>query len=41
MKNRPSEVDKTIKAIKKFYYEQKFSKRIGDSKQVYNLLIEL
>ena len=34
-------VEKTIKAKKKFYYEQKFSKCIGDSKQVYNLLNEL
>ena len=27
--------EKTFKAKKKFYYEQKFSKSIGDPKQVY------
>ena len=30
-----TKVEKTIKAKKNFYYEQKFSKCIGDSKQVY------
>ena len=36
-----TKVEKTIKAKKNFYYEQKFSKCIGDSKQVYKLLNEL
>ena len=34
-------MEKTIKAIKNFYHEQKFSKCIGDSKQIYIVLNEL
>ena len=36
-----TKVEKTIKAKKNFYYEQKFSKCIGDSKQVYKFLNEV
>ena len=36
-----SKLEKTIKAKKNFHYEQKFSKCIGDSKEVYKLLNEL
>ena len=36
-----TKVEKTIKAKKNSYYEQKFSKCIGDSKQVYKFLNEL
>ena len=36
-----SKVEKTFKAKRNSYYEQKFSKCIGDSKQVYKFLNEL
>ena len=36
-----TKLEKTLKAKKNSYYEQKFSKCIGDSKQVYKFLIEL
>ena len=36
-----TKVEKTTKAKKNSYYEQKFSNCIGDSKQVYKFLNEL